>query len=113
MARFKTTVNGSIPFTKEEEIEWDNMEAQYLIDSQKIVVPQTLTPRQIRMQLTNSGLRQQVEDMVANSNDYALKDWWEYSIDYNRDNPILKDMATQLGLTDEQLDTMFIEASRL
>lgn len=78
-----------------------------------VQVPQTLTPRQIRMQLTNSGLRQQVEDMVANSNDYALKDWWEYSLDYKRDNPILIDIATQLGLTDEQLDDMFIQASKL
>ena len=83
-------------------------------DIEEIVeVPQTLTPRQIRMQLTNSGLRQQVEDIVANSNDYALKDWWEYSLDYKRDNPILIDMATQLELTDEQIDDMFIQASKL
>lgn len=78
-----------------------------------VEIPQALTPRQIRMQLTKEGLRQQVEDTVANSNDYALKDWWEYSLDYKRDNPILIDMAAQLGLTDEQLDEMFIEASKL
>lgn len=78
-----------------------------------VEVPQTLTPRQIRIQLTNSGLRQQVEDIIANTDDYALKDWWEYSLDYKRDNPILIDMATQLGLTDEQIDDMFIQASKL
>lgn len=93
--------------------EWVNIPYKKFEYVETIQVPQTITPRQIRMQLTNSGLRQQVEDMVANSNDYALKDWWEYSLDYKRDNPILIGMATQLGLTEEQLDNMFIEASKL
>ena len=78
-----------------------------------VEVPQTLTPRQIRMQLTNSGLRQQVEDIVANSNDYALKDWWEYSLEYKRDNEILISLGVQIGLTSEQIDNMFIEGAKL
>lgn len=78
-----------------------------------VEVPQTLTPRQIRMQLTNSGLRQQVEDIVANSNDYELKDWWEYSLDYKRDNEQLLAMASLLNISDVELDRMFIEASQL
>ena len=47
------------------------------------------------------------------STDFELKDWWEYSLDYDRGNSILIAFATQLGLTEEQVDAMFIEASRL
>jgi hypothetical protein len=31
MARFKATAQGNVPFTAEEEAEWDEMEAQTLI----------------------------------------------------------------------------------
>lgn len=68
---------------------------------------QSLTPRQIRMVLTQYGLRQQVEDIVVQSTDYALKDWWEYSLEYTRDNLILIGMAETLGLTSLQIDEMF------
>ena len=78
-----------------------------------VEVPQILTPRQIRMQLTNSGLRQQVENIVANSTDYNLKDWWEYSLEYRRDNEQLLAMALLLEISDSELDRMFIEASKL
>ena len=79
----------------------------------KALTPQTLTPRQIRLILTSKGLRQQVEDLVAESNDYDLKDWWEYSLEYKRDNEILISLGVQIGLTSEQIDNMFIEGAKL
>lgn len=78
-----------------------------------IEIPQTLTPRQIRLILTSKGLRQQVENLVQESTDYSLKDWWEYSLEYKRDNPLLIQMATALSLTSEDIDNMFIEGSKL
>ena len=86
---------------------------EYLADKNKVQVPPIITPRQIRMQLTNSGLRETVESIINSSTDFELKDWWEYSLDYDRGNSILIAFATQLGLTEEQVDAMFIEASRL
>lgn len=79
----------------------------------EVVVPESLTPAQIRLQLNKSGLRQEVETMVAKSDDYDLKDWWEYSTEYRRDNKILIAFAAQLGLNDEQIDKLFIEAHTL
>ena len=73
----------------------------------------TLTPRQIRLILTSKGLRQQVETLVAKSNNYDLKDWWEYSLEYKRDNELLILMAAELGLTSEDIDNMFIEGAAL
>lgn len=76
-------------------------------------VPQSITPRQLRMQLTREGLRSQVESIIQASTDYDLKDWYEYSTDFRRDNPILLAFANSLGLTSDNLDDMFIKASKL
>lgn len=77
------------------------------------IVPQSITPRQIRQQLTAMGIRQAAEDYIANSNDYNLKDWWQYSTSFDRDNEVLINAALALGLTESQLDEIFITADKL
>lgn len=88
-----------------------------IIDLQKIVdensVPQTLTPIQFRLQLNKQKLRPKVETMIAESSDFDLKDWWEYSTEYKRDNPILIAFAKELELSDEDVDNFFIAASQI
>lgn len=73
----------------------------------------TLTPRQIRLVLSKYKIREQVEQLIAKSNNYDLKDWWEYSLEYKRDNELLILMAAELGLTSEDIDNMFIEGAAL
>lgn len=75
-------------------------------------IPQSITPRQIRLQLTAIGMRQAVEDYVASSS-LEIKDWWEFSLAYERNAPLLVEAATTLGMTSEQLDQFFIEANKL
>ena len=77
-----------------------------------IVVPSSITPRQIRLQLTAMGLRQQVEAWVT-TQPLAIKDWWEFSLSYELNNQMLIDAAAHFGLTSEKLDQLFIEASKL
>lgn len=72
----------------------------------------SITPRQIRLQLNALGLRQQVEDWVA-TQPVDIKDWWEFSSSCERNNQILIDAATYFGFTSEQLDKLFMEASKL
>jgi hypothetical protein len=43
MTRFHATVNGNVPFTPEEEAEWDAMEASY--------IPPTAPPAPTKEQL--------------------------------------------------------------
>ena len=83
------------------------------VEPEPIKVPTQITPRQIRQQLTAIGLRKTVEDLISASDDYDLKDWWNHSQDFQRSHHILKEMGEKLGLTSEQLDEMFIEASKL
>ena len=75
-------------------------------------VPEVVTPRQIRLALTQLGLRQTVEQAVA-AGSQDLKDWWEYALDIERDHPLIEAMAQQLGITGEQVDGLFQLAASL
>lgn len=94
-----------IPWTT-EEIDADKL-AKY-----KASIPTSITPRQIRLQLSAIGLRQAVEDYVATAS-LEIKDWWEFSLAYERNAPLLVEAATTLGMTSEQLDQFFVEANKL
>ena len=76
-----------------------------------IEVPQTITPRQLRLQLLSTELLDDVEALC--STDRAMSIWFEYSLDFQRNHPMVEAMATQLGLTQDDMDGFFIEASKL
>ena len=76
-----------------------------------IEVPQTITPRQLRLQLLAISLLDEVETLC--SADKAMSIWFKYSLDFQREHPMIEAMAVQLGLTQDDMDTFFIEASKL
>lgn len=69
-------------------------------------VPQQVTPRQIRQALTRAGLRDAVEYAVSQSSQ-DVKDWWEYSTVFERQNPQVIGMAAALGVADSQVDDLW------
>lgn len=71
-----------------------------------------VTAVQIRLQLNKQGLRTQVETAVA-SGSQDLKDKWQYGNVFSSTDSDIQTMATSLGLTQEQLDTLFTEAATL
>lgn len=79
------------------------------------IIPQPVTqisPRQIRMALTQLNLRSQVEAAVAAGNQ-DMKDWYEYSTYFDRNHPQVLAMATALNVTDAQLDALWALAATL
>ena len=74
-------------------------------------VPQSITPLQCKLQLLESGLLDEVEALVTADRKVQL--YWEYASVIERDNEILLMMATSLGMTEEQLDDLFIKANKL
>ena len=74
-------------------------------------VPQEITPLQSKLQLLEIGLLDEVEAIV--SADRKVQLYWEYASVIERDNEILLMMATSLGMTEEQLDDLFIKANKL
>ena len=81
-------------------------EADYLQAKFKATVPTKITPRQLRLALLQATLLDEVEAMVAS--DRAMGIWWEYSLDIERDNEYIVNAGTTLGLTERQVDEMFI-----
>ena len=74
-------------------------------------VPQAITPLQAKLQLHKLGLLDEVEALVIN--DRIAQLYWEYALVIERYNEVLLSMSEQLGFTSEQLDDMFINASKL
>lgn len=74
-------------------------------------VPTKISRLQAKLQLLEIGLLDEVEDLVAQDRKVQL--YWKEADNFYRTDSILLSMATAIGLTDEQLDKLFIEASKL
>ena len=77
----------------------------------EIQVPQSITRLQAKLQLSEIGKFSQVEALIQGNE--KAKIYWNDSQNFYRDDEILLNMATALGLTDEQLDDLFLKASKL
>lgn len=75
-------------------------------------VPEAVTMRQARLALLRAGMLSQVDAMVAAA-DVVTRITWEFSSEVQRTNPLVLSLASSLGLTDEQLDNLFILADTL
>lgn len=75
-------------------------------------VPYSVTPRQVRLLLLAQGLLASVEAMIA-AQDEATRITWEYALEFRRDDPLLNQLAVNLGLTEDQIDQFFIAAAQL
>lgn len=75
-------------------------------------VPQSVTPRQVRLLLLQQGLLDEVEAMIK-TQDRATQITWDYALEFKRDDPLLDALAAGLGLTSEQIDQFFISAAAL
>lgn len=77
-----------------------------------VQVPQVITIRQAKLALLAAGLLDDVDDAVAAS-DRATQIEWEYATDVQRNWPTIAAVASVAGLTDEQVDGLFIAAAAL
>lgn len=93
--------------------QWEILDSRVI----SIEVPQTITVRQAREQLIRIGLLSKVQTEIDKITDLTQKEivqnYWEYSMDFKRDNEVLITLATNLGLTSQDIDSLFIEASKL
>ena len=79
-----------------------------------LVVPEAVTMRQARLALLASGRLQAVEDaitMIPGPEGVAARIEWEYAHEIRRDSPLVTGLAAALGLTDGDLDALFIGAA--
>ena len=92
---------------------WFNSFDEALVFFAGVKNSNSITMRQARLALLNAGLLELVDNAIATGSDEVLKVEWEYATEVRRDWSNLISMALTLGITEEQLDNMFIEASKL
>lgn len=69
---------------------------------------------QAKAALKQAGLLQQARDMMAAlPDDDLVRLGWEDAQEFRRNSPAVLSMAEELGLTPEQLDSLFEDASTI
>lgn len=76
-----------------------------------VIIPNSITMRQTRLYLLSLNLLDDVEAFVSQNQAWQIE--WEYSNEVLRTNQLITAMQNALNLTNEQVDTMFLEASKL
>lgn len=72
------------------------------------------TPFQGRMALMNAGLLVQVDAIIADPvTSQETKIAWEYAILWERMSPMIINIGAELGLTETQIDNLFIDAQSI
>jgi len=77
-------------------------------------VSASCSPFQGRVALANAGLLDQVEKIIGDAlTPQETKIAWEYALTWNRISPMVSNLSTELGLTDEQIDELFRSAQEI
>jgi len=74
----------------------------------------TVSMRQARLALLGAGLLAQVNDAVAamlGVEGEAARIEWEYATEVSRESPLVAGLIASLGLTEAQLDALFVAAA--
>lgn len=78
-----------------------------------VSIPSVVTMRQARLALLQAGILSLVESAIASMESPAAQIEWDYSQEVNRGQPLVGQLAEALNLTSDQLDNLFLEASKL
>ena len=109
--------------TDEESEGYDDLtlvsqeEIEELGDVVKILIPESITKRQAKQQLLLEGKLGQVQEVIDSIPDETERMmaqlYWDESTEFERSHPTLTEIGAALGLTEAELDMMFINASKL
>ena len=76
-------------------------------------IPQQVPMWAVRTVLQNDGLFDQAQALINETSDKALKNVWEYGNFADRNSRAISVLSIELGLTEAQVDQMFIDANNL
>lgn len=82
----------------------------------EVVVPQGITPKQARLGLLSIGKLEAVEQLIANADESikdVLKIEWSHANEICRHHQFIEMMAPMIGLTEQDVDNLFINASKI
>jgi hypothetical protein len=111
-----------VPLKPGQYHEWENgawvERIPALTDAEERARMPPLTARQFRLGLLNDGISPTqvtaaIDAMAAGVEKDKARIEWEYATTFNRMHPLIATIGTTLGLTDEQIDSMWAAAVSL
>nr|WP_047575679.1 hypothetical protein [Methylobacterium sp. ZNC0032] len=75
--------------------------------------PTVVSKAQAQMALYNAGLLDQLEAVIAAHEYRPVRIWYDSANEWLRSNPYVSMLAPELGITEEEIDALFIAAARL
>lgn len=78
--------------------------------------PQVISARQARLTLLKNGLLSQVESTIENLEEpirSVVKIEWEFATTFDRNHHSVKILMQALGLSDDEIKNLFLEASKI
>lgn len=111
----------TIPFGKIAKWDYDKSNWEFIDNPanqipDKPLVPMTVTMRQARLALLKAGKLSMVAsviDSLPSPDKEYVQIEWEYSQTVERNRPYVIQLGEALGLSEEELDNLFIEAIKL
>lgn len=91
---------------------WNNSIENEESDNNSSTYITQITMRQARLLLYHQGLLQQIENIILQSS-IPVQIEWEYSTIVERESPLVKEIITYLNFTEEQVNDLFLQASKL
>lgn len=76
-------------------------------------VPQKVTRAQALLALYSAGMLDPVEEMIANHPYPPVRIWFANALYWDRNNVYIQALGPELGLTEEEIDQLFIAAAQL
>jgi hypothetical protein len=110
------TVRPDVPVydAETEQCAWEN--GEWVVSAIVPEVPQSVTMRQARMALLGAGKLSAVDAAINSMPEpqkSAARIEWEYSNEVQRANGLVSALGPALGMTDEQIDALFVAAAKL
>jgi hypothetical protein len=106
-------LNGCYQWLMTQEVFAGATEAQvdFVPNADGVLIPQAVTMRQARLALLNAGLLDDVNTLLADDQEALIN--WEFASHVYRSDKLVGQLQGALGMTDEQIDGLFLAASKL
>jgi hypothetical protein len=119
---WKAASNAPTPWPKDASGKESDTELDLVLSGQgiasnlvavKTVIPEFVTLAQARAALMDAGLFVKVDTFIKASGNALAAMAWEYTNNVSRNGALVKALAPAAGLTDAQLDQLFIKAANI
>lgn len=111
ITKLKSNQPNSYSVWNEDTNSWiEDVELKKEYEQQRLI-PKNITLRQAKLQLLADGFLDDVEALITVDRRSQIE--WEYANEVYRQSPLIEGIKGALGLTDKQIDDMFITASKL